>query len=271
MATCPKCGYKLKIKDYKPECPSCGVNLIYYNMEERLAADADKAEAEHIQFQPRIDRLKFAFIGTKMSIVRIICCLLPIGMLFLPLCSINVNLPYSPIKASGVSVLTIAMDVVAKLNFDALLKLFGSEIIGKIMIFYALAIVMLLLAAVIAIVNLLLLMLSASPRGFKRNFTFCVLGVVFSALSFVFFTIMNGELNSTFPGIYTGSSQFGIFCVIAAFIILFVVNLIIKKQNVPVKYKDLSEFKERLAKNAAEREAHDAALKEGQKEAVAAE
>ena len=43
MAYCPKCGYKLKITDYKPECPSCGVNLMYYNMEERLAEDADKA------------------------------------------------------------------------------------------------------------------------------------------------------------------------------------------------------------------------------------
>lgn len=270
MATCPKCGYKLKLKDYKPECPSCGVNLIYYNMEERLAADADKAEAEHIQFQPRIDRLKAAFIGSKMAVVRIICSLLPIGMLFLPLCKIEVGLPYSPIK-STVSILTIAMDVVASLNFDALLKLFGSEVIGKAMIFYALAIVTLLLAAVIAIVNLLFLMLSASPRGLKRNFSFCVIGTVFSALSFVFFTIMNNELNSTFPGIYTGSSQFGIFCVVAAFIILFVVNLIIKKQNIPVKYKDLSEFEERLAKNAAEREAHDAALKEAQQETVAAQ
>ena len=69
MANCPKCGYKLKFTDFKPECPGCGVNLMYYNHQERLAEDADKAEAEHVQMQPKVDRIKFAFIGTKLSIV----------------------------------------------------------------------------------------------------------------------------------------------------------------------------------------------------------
>ena len=44
MANCPKCGYKLKFTDFRPECPGCGVNLMYYNHQERLAEDADKAE-----------------------------------------------------------------------------------------------------------------------------------------------------------------------------------------------------------------------------------
>ena len=34
MAYCPKCNYKLRIRDYKPECPQCGVNILYYGMEE---------------------------------------------------------------------------------------------------------------------------------------------------------------------------------------------------------------------------------------------
>lgn len=36
MDRCPKCGYKLKITDLKPECPGCGVNLMYYDMQLRL-------------------------------------------------------------------------------------------------------------------------------------------------------------------------------------------------------------------------------------------
>lgn len=43
---CPKCGGKLRVFDLKPECPHCGCNLMYYNMEARLEADAEKAEAE---------------------------------------------------------------------------------------------------------------------------------------------------------------------------------------------------------------------------------
>ena len=58
MANCPKCGRKLTILDWKPNCPGCGVNLVYYGMEERLLAEADAAEAEHARLQKRIDRLK---------------------------------------------------------------------------------------------------------------------------------------------------------------------------------------------------------------------
>ena len=43
---CPKCGAKLSVFYLKPECPKCGCNIMNYNMEERLEADADKAEAE---------------------------------------------------------------------------------------------------------------------------------------------------------------------------------------------------------------------------------
>jgi len=61
MAKCPKCGRKLTLFDWKPNCPNCGVNLVYYGMEERLLDEADKAEAEHARLQKRIDRLKAAF------------------------------------------------------------------------------------------------------------------------------------------------------------------------------------------------------------------
>ena len=40
---CPKCGAKLSVFYLKPECPKCGCNIMNYNMEERLEADADKA------------------------------------------------------------------------------------------------------------------------------------------------------------------------------------------------------------------------------------
>ncbi len=50
---CPKCGAKLPWYSLKPECPKCGCNIMYYNMEVRLAADADKAEAEW----EKVDRL----------------------------------------------------------------------------------------------------------------------------------------------------------------------------------------------------------------------
>ena len=51
MAVCPKCGRKLKLTDIKPTCPGCGVNLLYYKIEERLEVDAINAELEHAKTQ----------------------------------------------------------------------------------------------------------------------------------------------------------------------------------------------------------------------------
>ena len=78
MAKCPNCGYKLKITDWRPECPKCGVNLMYFQMEERLRADADKAELEYAKSQPHYDRLKASIYGSRLAIIRLVCLVLPL-------------------------------------------------------------------------------------------------------------------------------------------------------------------------------------------------
>ena len=85
MATCPHCGYRLRMTDWKPVCPECGVNLNYYKANERLLDESEKAEAEHAKFQPRVDRAKAAYAGSWKAILRIVLTLLPVGALFLPL------------------------------------------------------------------------------------------------------------------------------------------------------------------------------------------
>lgn len=72
MAVCPKCGRKLKLTDIKPTCPGCGVNLLYYKIEERLEVDAINAELEHAKTQKRVDRAKDAMFGTPLAIVRLV-------------------------------------------------------------------------------------------------------------------------------------------------------------------------------------------------------
>ena len=41
---CPKCGGKIKATYMKQTCPHCGVNLLYYKLDEQLEADAARAE-----------------------------------------------------------------------------------------------------------------------------------------------------------------------------------------------------------------------------------
>ena len=98
MAKCPKCGRKLTLLDWRPNCPGCGVNIVYYNLDERLQDEADVAEAEHARLQKRIDRLKASFIGSKLTIARIFLSILPIATLLLPLANVNlINLYGKPI------------------------------------------------------------------------------------------------------------------------------------------------------------------------------
>ena len=139
MANCPKCNYKLKLTDWRPNCPSCGVNLVYYGMEERLLADADKAETEHAYFQKKLDRVKASYAGSKLTIARIVLTVLPLGMLFLPLAQIVLKAPYID-KTTNLSILTIGMKV-ANLDFDALLKLAESQIVGTPFLMMAISMV----------------------------------------------------------------------------------------------------------------------------------
>lgn len=62
---CPKCGEKLSIFYLKQNCPKCGCDLLYYNMEERLEADAEKAEAEYAALDKFLDKLTPKFIKNK--------------------------------------------------------------------------------------------------------------------------------------------------------------------------------------------------------------
>ena len=89
QSTCPKCGYALRLTDWREECPQCGVIMTHYNKEAILLQDADRAEIEFALFQPHMDRAKAAFIGSPFTIGRLVCALLPAGALFLPLANLR--------------------------------------------------------------------------------------------------------------------------------------------------------------------------------------
>ncbi len=236
MAHCPKCGRKLTIFDWKPNCPGCGVNLVYYGMEERLLDEADAAEAEHARLQKRIDRLKAAFVGSKLTIVRIILSILPIAMLMLPLCSVTYSGPFIEQTTTNVNAIEI-YNLVSSLDFDALFTMIGSSLLGTSFIGYAGALVCLLLSLVVVIVSLLMLTIACGPKGNPRNITLNSIAIVFAVASIVFFNIFATNISAVFPEFVSGSIGFGIFAYIAALAALLVINIVIAKKGLEVKYK----------------------------------
>ncbi|MBR3768398.1 MAG: hypothetical protein IKL10_09215 [Clostridia bacterium] len=261
---CPKCNYKLKITDWRPECPKCGVNVMYYGIEDRLREEADRAELQHAKSQPRYDRLKFSLIGHPLSIVRIVLGLLPIVATLLPMGTVNYILPYLE-KHATVNLISIVTFIIDNgFDVDLILKLLGSDIVGTAMIFWAVSLVCLVLMVVLTLVGFFLLTMSCSKRGFQRNIAFPTLGIIFSTASFICYILMINNLSAALPGIFTGSVNPAAYIVaVVLFVAMIVVNVIYKKKNIPVKYKDVSEYllpyNERpstIAKKTAEKEAN---------------
>lgn len=267
MANCPKCGYKLRMIDIKADCPKCGVNLVYFNQEERLALDADKAEEEHIKMQPKIDRIKFSIKGTKLSIVRLIMLFFPIGFLFLPLIHLSIEIPFHSIDMN-ISILNVVMDGILEGHFGVL-NLFPKSAV----ICFFVSMASILIAAIFAILNLVFVAMSCSPKGFKRNVISSACGAGFSIISIVSFLVFNSAVTDKLGEIYAGKLGIGAILVVVAFIAIIAINVIIKKKNVPVTYTDVSEYVERLEKRKiqiAEAEAKNEAIRKAYREKQAA-
>lgn len=154
VASCPNCGKKLHLTDWRPICPECGVNLNYFNANEKLIEESEKAEIEHARFQPKVDRGKAATIGTKTGIVRMVLFLIPILSLLLPVFSITV---------SG-----------NKKNFNAIdiYNVFSAVDTGKVLSNISpliLAVAFVAVPAVCCVVFTLLQITAGKPKGLTRN------------------------------------------------------------------------------------------------------
>ena len=241
-AHCPKCDYKLRIRDWRPECPKCGVNLLYYGIEDSLRKEADVAEYHHAMNQPKFDRLIFSLIGHKLSIVRLAIGLLPIAAMLLPMGKIRYLLPFGE-TAHTVNLVSIIRFFTGKVDLGLVPKLFGSELIGGGMVLWAAALVSLLLVALLTLVGFFLLCLSCSPRGMRRNIGFPIAGIALSTVSFVCWCLCVNVLSARLPGVFSGSaSPWAYLGALLCFGAMIAVNLIWKKKKIEVKYKDVSEF-----------------------------
>lgn len=236
MANCPKCGRKLGLKDWKPNCPGCGVNLVYYGMEDRLLNEADAAESEHARLQKRIDRLKASFVGSPLTIVRIVLSILPIAALMIPLCSVTYSGPFIEQTTTNINAIEI-YNLVSSLNFDALFTMLGSSLLGNAFIGYFGALVAILLSLVFVIVSLVSLMAACGPKGNPRNITLNSISIVLAVASIFLFNMFSSGVAAVFPDFFSGKIGAGIFVYVAALVLLLGINIVIAFKGVDVKYK----------------------------------
>lgn len=236
MAVCPKCGRKLRLIDIKPTCPGCGVNLLYYGIEDRLEVDAINAELEHAKTQKKVDRAKDALFGTPFAIVRLVLLVLAVGMFFIPLATFHAVGPYFD-KTTTLNALEIYNSVSA-LDFDGMLVLAESPVLKTSFIFLAVSAVTIVVSILCALLELIFSFLSSSPHGFSRNITLASVGIVSAVASLITYKKFLANIETVFSGLIDGSVKVGIYLVLVAFVLCIAINIIIKVKNHPVKYTD---------------------------------
>jgi len=221
MAHCPKCGRKLHLYDWRPECPDCHVNMVYYKANERLLADSEAAEIEHAKSQPGIDRAKAAFFGSPLAIIRIVVSLLPIGGLFLPLC-----------KTLGAVKSLNVIDIVKFITSTDIGSIFGKAFGGDMI---SLSVAGLLISVVLILVCVICLFMSLGKHGKLRNFILNFIMLAGAVVSAVALSLSGSGISEINPD-YTGAKPgIGAFVYIFLVLAIMVYNLVLAKIGLPIK------------------------------------
>lgn len=230
MADCPKCGKHLRMVDWKQHCPHCKCNIVLYDIQERLMQDADKAEVQHYYFQKRINRMKAAFIGSKLAIARIFTSLIPVVAIVVPWLKGSFKAPFA--EFDGVYTLFSLMDRLESFNVDELLALLNTDDGKTPLILLAAALVLLVLSIALILLHFGCLTMACGKRGRARNYIFDILMLVFcaGATALLMFIPENPYFNIDF--------------VIAPFVyflllgVNFGVDIAIFKQGIEVSYEN---------------------------------
>lgn len=253
MANCPKCNAHLRIFDWRPECPKCGVNMVYYGMEERLLEDAEKAEAEHARFQKRIDRMKASTVGGSLQIARIVFSVLPVAGLFLKLASINVgDAPYIAAHNVSVNILKLVDFFTTYLDVNGLLGVIGSQLVGKAFIGFTASILLLVLSVLMILLTIGRLFCSAQKKSCVKNVVVSVLAIAFVIGSSIAFGVFAQGINAVFPAFISASVGYGVYVYAALFIPSVVVNVLFAVKPMEVKYTELPDYTAEIEEEAVE-------------------
>jgi hypothetical protein len=121
----------------KETCPSCQVNLLYYNFEEKLEKDSQKAQKEVDAVNHFVGILKSSSVASPLLIVRLVLFFTPLASMCLPmyddvsLISLIVGLIKSTIQISDVLMPLISMALVVVLSLAVIISsLFSSTKTG---------------------------------------------------------------------------------------------------------------------------------------------
>lgn len=190
---CPKCGEKLSSLYMKETCPKCGINLLYYNLDKRLEADAIQAQKEVDAVNRFVNVLRSSSIASPLLIVRLVLFFTPLASMCLPM-------------YGDISLIRLIMGLIKS----------TIEIGDVVMPLVSMALVVVLSLAVI-----ISSLFSSTKTGFLRN-------MIFSAVNTIVFVVLGVIIGGMGIGWYLTLAIY----IIEIIMHIICKNAIDKKQNV---------------------------------------
>jgi len=248
---CPKCGAEISRFDLHPNCKHCGVNILYYTSERDLARDAKRRELESASTRMILMRLKASTIGGKVQIAQLVWIVVALATVLVPFGKVTFTLPLAEeyVSAGAIGV----YQLIAGGFWKAMLSLAGSEVYGAYVkaafAYEAMLVIGLLLLLPIGLAMLLTFI--NLDRGLKfvsrMSFVAICYGVLVQSVAFILPAVLpKTELAHAAGGF--GGAVYAAVCLVAFFL-----NRSLRKNGIPVKYREYDpkrvELLKKLKKN----------------------
>lgn len=233
---CPKCHHKIGKLDWGQNCKSCGVNLMYYNLEQRLEEDAKLTELSFAKTRIFAAKVKAAFVGGALQIIRLVMLFGCIGLLMIPFSTLKISTALYSQKFTFNAL--ECYNAFSKGTLDGLGSVSGSAVFGDMAAKSQLLYYIILALAVVCILQLLLVIISmVKPRAFSGVVAaVSVLGIGGSVFSVVTVFQLSSAAQSA-GSLAAVSNGFGAYAAALGFAVMLTLNLIMAIKGIEVKYK----------------------------------
>lgn len=232
---CPNCNKEIGRFELAPNCRYCGVNIFYAQQETLLTEDAKRCELEYATFHILTAKLKNAFIGGKIQIMRIVAMVLAIGAIFVPFATIEANFNMFSAKFSFGAFGIYQAFTDGTLNAVLNLNAYAPKITITLLSLLAL-IVLIFLSGFGVFITIVLSFINIQKTA-KKAQVLSVIGIVFSAISLIL-SFALPKIVSDFPFI---NAKFGVGSVacIAVLVFIFILNRLIVSKNIQPEIKEI--------------------------------
>lgn len=233
---CPKCAAHIARFDLKPNCKSCGVNIMIYTQEQSLIHDAKMAELEYAGARIFVAKLKAAFIDGKLQIIRMLLAAVVIGVLAIPFASVSISAAMFEAKASvgAIGAYRLFSDGMLTVLPDFLKTPLFSPVFTVLVVLTGIFVLLVLLAAAIFVAELLSFI--SIKKTAKLMCVFSVVGIAFSVAACVIPFVMKSIADDY--SYLTASAGLGGFAALIAFAADCFINFKILKADIVPKIKE---------------------------------